>query len=65
MYPRGNLEYVQKYYLLMRIPTFCLNNNDSLTDLVGATSYSLGMEMYFRELTIDFPTAKTQWISHL
>ena len=37
-----------------------LNNNDTLTDDVAAISSSLGMEMYFKGQTLDFPISRTQ-----
>ena len=60
MYPRTTLESFQKYSLLIGIPSACLNNNDTLTDNVAAMSSSLGMEIYFTGLTLDFPISKTQ-----
>ena len=60
MYPKTTLESVQKYSLLMGIPSSRLNNNDTLTDNVAAISSSLGMEIYFKGLTLDYPISKTQ-----
>ena len=60
MYPRTTLESVQSYSLLMEVPSFYLNNNDNLTDAVAAVSSSLGMEIYFKGLSIDSPIRKTQ-----
>ena len=60
MYPRTTLESVQSYSLLMGVPSFYLNNNDNLTDAVAAVSSSLGMETYFKGLSIDSPIRKTQ-----
>ena len=60
MYPKTTLESVQKYSLLMGISNSRLNSNDTLTDNIAAISSSLGMEMYFKGLILDFPISKTQ-----
>ena len=60
MYPKTSLESVQKYFLLMGISNSHLNNNDTLTDNAAAISSSLGMEIYFQGLTLDFLISKTQ-----
>ena len=58
LYPKTALESVQKYSLLVGISTSRLNNNDTLTDNVAAISSSLGIEIYFKGLSIDFPISK-------
>ena len=58
MYPKTTLESVQKYSLLMGIPSSRLNNNDTLTDNVAAISSSHVIEIYFKGLTLDFPISK-------
>ena len=60
MYPKTTVESVQNYSLLMGVPSFYLNNNDNLTDAVAAVSSSLGIEIYFKGLSIDFPISKIQ-----
>ena len=52
MYHGTTVESVQKYSLLMGIPSSCLNNSDTLTDNVAAISSSLGTEIYFKWLTL-------------
>ena len=53
-----NLGICPKTFLANGNSLTLLNNSDTLTDNVAAISSSIGMQMYFRGLTLDFPIGK-------